>query len=117
MGKRKKEKKNYADGKAVGTAAARADGQRRGSVTCQLCRRLPSAMSWSVRSGSVTCHPYLCRRPPVTAVDIDLTSLAGRDECCRWARIYADGQYMPTTAVGVVRDKPTAALCRRLLSA
>ena len=41
--KRKKEKKNYADGKAVGIAAARADGQRRGLMTCHLCRRLPSA--------------------------------------------------------------------------
>ena len=28
MGKRKKEKKNYADGKAVGIAAASADGRR-----------------------------------------------------------------------------------------
>ena len=117
MEKKKKEKKNYADGKAVGIAAARADGQRRGSVTCQLCRRLPSAYILVGALWSVTCHPYLCRRPPVTAVGIDLTSLAGRDECCRRARIYADGLYMPSAAVGIVWDKPTAEMCRWLLSA
>ena len=87
--KNKYVKNSYADGKAVGIDTAEFWwAPCRGSVTWQICRRLPSAY---LRRGSVTWHAEICRRPPVPTVGIGLTALAASHGRGRRAHSYTDG--------------------------
>ena len=51
---------------------------------------------------------------PVRAVGIALTASARRQPRGRHGHVYADGRPMPTAAVDIYRDMPTAFLCLRL---